>query len=101
LSVFLPHVSVDVTTFHVLDLNQAFVHSCELKSRIIPASVSELSGGAFVYSGIHNTSNISIEAGNVNGIRVVSYFGSDSKAILSGDIEILDPCFDNNVNLMF
>jgi hypothetical protein len=80
---------------------EAFCHCSALKSIIIPASLSTLSGGAFVHSGIRS---ISIEKGCVNfkiagdcivdfnGIRLISYFGSSSKAVLSRDIEVLGLC---------
>jgi hypothetical protein len=81
--------------------DRAFQHCGALRSIIIPASVSNLSSMAFLFSGIDSIDAISIEEGNenfkisgdcivdINGIRLVSYFGSSSTAILNRGIEII------------
>jgi hypothetical protein len=79
----------------------AFGFCSALKFIIIPASVQDLSSLAFFCSGLQTISAFSIEEGNadfkivgdcivdINGIRIVSYFGSSSTVILSRDVEIL------------
>jgi hypothetical protein len=92
--------------------DQAFVLCGELKWIVIPASVSHISERAFRSSGIQNASNISIEAGNenliisgdcmvdLNGVRLVTYFCSNSRNVLSRDIEIIGSHFCHDRNLV-
>jgi hypothetical protein len=91
---------------------EAFFFCRELKSIVIPASVSRLADGAFLRSGIQNTSSVYIEAGNenltiagdsivdLNGVQLVTYFGSSEMEVLSRDIEIINPQVFANPNLV-
>jgi hypothetical protein len=94
-------------------IDDAAFESCtKLKSIIIPASVSVLSGRAFVSSGITNISGLSMEYGNgnlkiwgdcivdINGVVLVTYFGSESKEILTGESEVLNSHFCNDTALV-